>query len=127
MEKIFYNNTLIAVLFKKFKNGVIPLTDPLEPLRVFVHKCQKGKYTKAHMHEPKKRVTQKLQECLVVIKGKIKIDLYGSDKKIFKSIFLFVGQVRILVSGWHAVHLLVDCESVEVKNGPFIEDKVLIE
>ncbi len=127
MEKIIYNNTLIAIRFKKFKSGAVPLTDSLEPLQVLVHKRQKGKYTKAHMHTPKERVTQKLQECLVVMKGKIKIDLYGPDKKFFKSIFLSVGQVLIFMNGGHAVHLLENSEIVEVKNGPFIEDKVLIE
>ncbi len=127
MEKIFYKNTLIAVRFKKFKNGAIPLTDPLEPIQVLVHKRQKGKSTKAHMHAPKKRVTQKLQECLVVMKGKIKIDLYGPDKKLFKSIYLAIGQVLIFMNGGHAVHLLEDSEIVEVKNGPFVEDKILLE
>jgi len=127
VEKIFYNNTLIATRFKRFKNGAVPLTDPLEPLQVLVHKRQKGKYTKAHMHEPKKRVTQKLQECLVVMKGKIKVDLYGPDKKFFKSIYLSVGQVLIFMNGGHAVHLLENSEIVEVKNGPFVEDKILLE
>jgi len=127
VERIFHNNILIAVRFKKFKNGAVPLTDPLEPLQVLVHKRQKGKHTKAHMHKPVERITQKLQECLVVMKGKIKIDLYGLDKKFFKSIYLSPREVVIFVSGGHAVHLLKDSEIVEVKNGPFVEDKVLIE
>ena len=127
MEKIFYKNTLIAVKFKKFKNGAIPLTDPLEPLQVLVHKRQKGKHTPAHMHTPKERITQKLQECLVVMKGKIRIDFYGLDKKFFKSIYLSAGEIVIFMNGGHAVHLLQDSEIVEVKNGPFVEDKVLIE
>ena len=127
MEKIFYNNTLIAIRIKKFKKGAVPLTDPLEPLQVLVHKGQKGKYTKAHIHTPKERITQKLQECLVVLKGKIKIDLYSLDKKFFKSISLSPNEIVIFMNGGHAVHLLKNSEIVEVKNGPFIEDKVLLE
>ena len=127
MEKIICNNTLLAVLFKKFKGGAVPLTDPLEPLQVLVHKSQKGKYTKAHTHTPKQRITQKLQECLVVMKGKIKIDLYAPDKKFFKSTYLSPHEIVIFMNGGHAVHLLKDSEIVEVKNGPFIEDREFIE
>lgn len=127
MEKIIYKDTLIAIRFKKFKEGAIPLTDPREPLQLLVHKRSAGKHTQAHYHVPKKRTTEKLQECLVVMKGKIKIDLYGPDKKFFKYLFLSVGEVIILMNGGHAVHLIKDSEIIEIKNGPFVDDKVLIE
>ncbi len=75
MEKIAYKETLIAIRFKKFKKGATPLTDHQEPLQFVAFKYPKGKYTKAHIHKPKIRKTQKLQECLVVISGKIKTPL----------------------------------------------------
>lgn len=127
MEKIIYNNTLIAIRIQKLKNGVVPLTDSLESLQILSHKRKSGEYTKAHIHIPKVRVTQKLQECLVVIKGKIKIDLYGSDKKFIKNIYLSVGQAVIFMNGGHGVRMVKDSEIIEVKNGPFAQDKVLIE
>lgn len=127
MEKIIYKNTLLAIRFKKFRQGAIPLTEPSEPLQLLVHKRPAGKYTPAHLHIPKKRVTEKLQECLIVMKGKIKIDLYTPDKKICKRLYLSVGEVIILINGGHSVRLLQDSEIIEVKNGPFVEDKVLIE
>ena len=127
MEKIIYKKTLIAIRFKKFKNGAVPLTNPQEPLQLLVHKRPAGKSTPAHFHVPKKRVTEKLQECLVVMKGKIKIDLFGPDKKFFKHVYLSVGEVIILMNGGHSVTLLKDSEIVELKNGPHIEDKVMLE
>ena len=127
MEKIFYNNTLIAIRTKRFKKGIIPLTDPLQSLQVVIHKRKVSSYTKAHMHKSVERVTQNLQECLVVIKGKMKIDLFASDNKFFKSIYVSAGQTVIFISGGHAVRILEDAELIEVKNGPFIEDKVFIE
>lgn len=126
MEKIFYKDTLIAILVKKFENGVTSLTDPKEPLQLVIHKRLTGEYTKAHTHATKKRITEKLQECLVVLKGKIKIDFYSPDKKNFKSIDVSPGEVVILMNGGHSVHTLKDSEFVEVKNGPFVEDKILI-
>ena len=118
---------LIAIRVKSFEEGTSPLTSPTEPLQVLSHKKPKGKDTKAHVHISKKRVTQKLQECLVMIKGKIKIDLYGPDEKRFKSIFLSPGEVIIFMDGGHAVRIIENCEFIEIKNGPFIEDKVMID
>lgn len=116
----------MAIRIKRSKKGVMSLTDPREPLQVLVHKRKMGEYVKAHTHTPKKRVTQKLHECLVVVKGKIRIDFYTPDKKFFKYIYLSTGEGVILVSGGHAVHILEDSEIIEVKNGPFVEDKILI-
>ena len=62
-----------------------------------------------------------------MIKGRIKVDLYGIHKKKFRSLYLSAGDIVIFMGGGHAVHILEDTELIEVKNGPFIEDKVLIE
>lgn len=127
MEKIFYKNTLIAIKFGKFKKGATPITDPAEPLQLVVFKHPAGKITKGHFHKPRKRTTRSLHEYLIVMKGKIKIDLYSPDKKFFKSIYLTTGQTAILMNGGHGVQVLKDSEIIEVKNGPFFEDKVWIE
>lgn len=126
MEKIFHNNTLIAIRVKKFKNGSAPLTDPREPLQLVTLKHQKGTYLKAHIHTPKKRVTQRLQECIIVRKGKVKVDLYTPTKKFFKYIYLTIGETLIVVNGGYGIHMLKDSELFELKNGPFVEDKILI-
>lgn len=126
MEKIIHNNNLIAIRIKKLKKGITPLSNPNEPLQLVLHKRSSGEYTKAHSHAPKKRITEKLQECLVVTKGKIKIDFYTSDKRRFKSIYLSAGEAVVFMNGGHGVHVLKDSEIIEIKNGPFIEDKVLI-
>lgn len=127
MEKIIYKNKLIAVWIKEFKSGITPLSDADQPLQVLIHKREKGSYTKAHLHKPTERTTQTLQECLVVIKGKIKIDFFTEKKSIFKSIEASKGEVIIFISGGHSVHILENAEIVEVKNGPFIEDRDFIE
>lgn len=127
VEKITYNNTILAIQLKKFQDGIVPLTDSLEPLQVLTHKRQNGSYTKAHFHNTKIRRTEKTQECLVVIKGKIKVDLYTPDKKLFKYIYLSTGEAIILMNGGHGVHILEDSEIIEIKNGPFVEDKILID
>lgn len=126
MENIIYKNTLIGIRVKKLPDGSKPLTDSKEPLQVVSLKHPKGKYLLAHAHSPKKRVTHSLQECLIIKKGKVKIDLYSPDKKLFKRIYLNQGDLFILMNGGYGIHMMEDSELIEVKNGPFVEDKILI-
>ncbi len=127
MEKILYKNTVIAIRVKTFKTGSIPLTDPREPLQLVTLKHPKGTSLKAHIHTPKKRTTYKLQECILVRKGKVKIDLYTIDKKFLKYVYLTAGEILMLVNGGYGIHVLKDSEMIEIKNGPFLEDKLLID
>jgi len=126
VEKIFYKNNLVAIWIKDIPDGSIPMTDPKEPLQLVTLKHPKGTYLKAHTHKPKKRVTQKLQECLFVKKGEVTVDLYDADKTYFKSISLKPGHSLVLICGGYGIHLIKDSELIEIKNGPFIEDKILI-
>lgn len=127
MKKIFYKNILIGIYVKRLEKGSVPITDANEFVQVVGLKHPKGAYLKAHMHKPRRRVTPRLQEGLVVRKGKIKIDLYTpkSGEK-FKSITLKVGEMFLLLNGGYGIHILEDAELFEFKNGPFLEDKILI-
>ncbi|MFH0852561.1 MAG: hypothetical protein V1845_03080 [bacterium] len=126
MEKIFYKKKLIGFRVKALPKGSIPLTDGKEPLQVVTLRHKNGAYLKAHMHKPRKRTTDCLQEFLMVKKGRIKLDLYGPDKKFLKFIYLSGGDFFVLMHGGYGIHVLEDAEMVETKNGPFIEDKILI-
>lgn len=126
MEQIFYKKILVGIKITALKKGSIPVTDDKEPLQVVALKHNKGAYLKAHMHRPRQRVTRRLQECLIVKKGRIKVDLYGPDKKLFKKLFLNSGQILILMNGGIGIHVVRDAEIFEFKNGPFKEDKILI-
>jgi len=124
--EIKYKNKVVGMIFRAIKNGSIPLTNGKEPLQVVTLKHPSGKYLLAHTHKPTVRKTESMQECLIVRKGKIKIDLYGPDKKMFKKIILKTGDFFLLMVGGYGIHMLENSELIEFKNGPFIEDKILI-
>ncbi len=126
MAEIKYKNKLVAIFLGRFPRGSIPQTDGKEPLQLVTLKHSKGKYLVAHTHKPTKRQTEKMQECLIVKKGKIKIDLYGPDKKMFKKLIMKTGDLLILINAGLGIHILEDAEIIELKNGPFIEDKILL-
>lgn len=126
MTEIRYKNKIIGLLIRAIPNGSIPQTKAKEPLQLVTLKHSKGKQLAAHMHKPVKLQTKRVQECVFIRKGRIKMDLYGPNKKRFKKITLKVGDVFILQSGGHGFHFLEDSEFIELKNGPKVESKVLI-
>lgn len=123
MPKIFYKNTLIGIKLSVMPKGSVPHTDGKQSLELLTLKYPKKTYLKAHVHIPRKRITNRLQECFIVLKGKARMDLFGPDKKFFKSIYLKPGQLFIALAGGHGFQMMEDTEMVELKNGPFKEDK----
>lgn len=79
-----------------------------------------------HIHTPSKRVTSVLQECLVVRKGRVRIDMYGTDHKFFKRFYLKTGDIFIYLRGAYGLTYMEPSEILEVKNGPYRNDKKLI-
>ena len=126
MIKIYDKNLLLGIKINKIKTGSIPITNSSEFVQIVTLKHDKGSYLKAHTHKPKKRVTQKLQECMVVVKGEIKLDLYNLKNKLVRHITIKAGQAFLILNGGVGVHIKKDAEIIEIKNGPFIEDKELI-
>jgi len=126
VEKFYYKKTLVGVRIITFPRGSTPVTNERESLQLLTLKHPRGTYLKAHLHLPRKRITNRLQEGWIVRKGKVRLDLYGPDKRFFKYIFLKKGQAFILIAGGIAINFLDNAEIFEVKNGPFKEDKVLI-
>lgn len=126
MEKIFYKNILIAIRLKAFRHGSNPITEAGEPLQVMAIKRRAGEAVPPHWHVPKKRITSRAQECLVIRKGKIKVSLFGPDQKLFKHLYLKTGQALVVLRGGHGVEYLEPTEIIELKNGPFVDDKQFI-
>ena len=56
----------------------------------------------------------------------MKLDLYDLNDNLVKRLILYKGQAYISINSGIGVHMIKDSEIIEIKNGPFIEDKVLI-
>lgn len=127
ITKIIYKKSVIGMKIDKIAKGTTPVTDINEYIQLVTLSHPKGTVLKAHMHLPKKRVTYQLQECMVVKKGKALISLYSPDKKFIKKLYISKGQAFILFLGGIKIKMIENSEIYEIKNGPFKEDKVLIE
>jgi len=126
MEKIYHHKILLGILVKKFFLGAKAITSNREPLQVVALKRKKGEAAKPHLHANYPRKVVKTQSCFIVIKGKIKVDVYNNQKKFIKSLSLGAGDFYISLAGGHGIKYLTNAEVIEIKNGPFKEDKILI-
>jgi uncharacterized protein YjlB len=83
----------------------------------------KGAIIAAHSHAPTPREVTSTAEVLIVNKGRVKANLFGSWER--QDVTLAAGDIIVLLSGAHSFEMLEDSEITEVKQGPHQEtDKV---
>ena len=126
METIQKDNIIFGIIIRSISDGSIPLTKEDQPLQLVSLKHPAGKVLQAHKHKPKIRTTEKLQECLIIKKGKISVGVYDNTNKLFQNIVLLTGDAYIVTNGGIEINFLEDSEILEIKNGPFVEDKINI-
>lgn len=126
MQKIVHNRILLGIKIGAMTAGSRPLTDPKEFVQVVTLKHARGTTLPAHYHRPRIRRTAKLQECLIVRKGKVRLDLYSTAGKLVRKLFLSSGQAYVSLNGGVGLTVIDNAEIIEVKNGPFKIDKILI-
>lgn len=130
IEKIIDEGKILAVVVRKDSslegvNFFTPL-DFSQQLGLLVH--EKGKKIKAHRHKLIKREINLTQEVLVVLEGKVKIELYNEKLQKIKTIVLKEGDTILLAHGAHAIEILEYSRIIEVKQGPYagMDDKEYI-
>lgn len=83
----------------------------------------KGKKIAPHVHNPVQRQVLYTQEVLIIRKGRIRVDLYSSQKEYLESRELQSGDVILLCGGGHSFEMLEETSMIEVKQGPYSGDK----
>lgn len=127
MEEIFYKKKIIAIKLNKMPStGVLPLTKQSYSLQVLAVSHPKGAVINPHRHIRKERITGTLNECIVVLKGKIKVKLFTPQGKLFKNLILKSGEAFITLAGGHGYEIMEKTQFFEIKNGPFKQDKILL-
>jgi len=132
METIEKNGVCYAILHRKndWKEGLDFLTPDKIFCQVGTWWYQKGKRLNSHRHIYNERLNTLTQECVIVLAGSMRADLYDSDDRVFHSEVLESGDMMIMVEGGHGYEILEShTKIVECKNGPFVsveKDKELI-
>lgn len=118
-------NTQLAILLVPFdapgayKNGTEFMTPKSSQQQVGVIRREAGSTIKPHTHKVRKLLPVETGEVLVVLKGKIKVNVYDVRAKYCGCLNAEQGSVVVLMKGGHSVEFVEDSELLEVKTGPY--------
>ena len=119
---IIKKNKLLGVVYRyknisKKRKDISPIS---EYLQVSSQKYKKNDSINPHVHLKNKRTTLSTQEAWIVLKGKLSVKIFDTDKKKIKNFILNKGDVYILFRGGHSLKVLNNnTEFYEIKNGPY--------
>ena len=125
IEYVNNNNNVLAIIIRESfsKEGIEFFTPDDYSQQVGYMKRPKGYHIKPHIHYQIPRTVNTLQEVLLIKKGKVRVDFYDAQKKYLISEILLKGDLIILVSCGHGFSMLEESEIIEVKQGPYMEEK----
>ena len=123
---------LIAIIHRKedWVEGLSFLSPDESFCQVGTWWYQAGKSLQAHKHIINERPNFLTQECVIVMNGSIRVNLYDSNDQHFCSEVLCAGDIMVMLAGGHGYEILEpNTKAVECKNGPFVSvesDKISI-
>ncbi|MFM8957261.1 MAG: hypothetical protein ACKOJH_07480 [Actinomycetota bacterium] len=82
-----------------------------------------GYVIQPHIHLQVDRQASFTQEVLYMRKGRVRVDFYREDESYVDSREIFTGDVILLSTGGHGFEMLEESELIEVKQGPYLDDK----
>ena len=88
-----------------------------QQLGLLVH--PKGRVVERHRHKTGQGKVVRTQEVLVVLEGKMRLDLFDNAGAKLKTVVLKAGDSILLVRGGHKATFLANARILAVKQGPF--------
>ena len=129
VEKIIYNKKILAIILRsRYKQKGIKFFTPNSFSQQLGYMNRpKGYQIQPHLHKKNYRKVQSTNEALFIKSGIVRIDFYNETYYYLKSKILKRGDVILLIGGGHGFKMLKKSEMIEVKQGPYSnnKDKVL--
>lgn len=111
---------LASLVRKRFIAGRNDVTEARQILQFAVIGYSRGDLVGAHRHNPLPRQTIGTSECWIVMKGKIKVNLFDTDDICIFTAKLGKGDAAIFFSGGHSLEVVSRRAQIyELKNGPY--------
>jgi len=125
VEYVNHGKQLLAIVIRcSFQSpGIHFFTEPQKSQQLAFMRHPSGKTIDPHVHNPVPREVQYTQEVLFIRSGRVRVDFYANDQSYLESRTLNAGDVILLETGGHGFEILEDTEMIEVKQGPYAEDK----
>ncbi len=110
--------------FTKINDGIEFITNKKSYQQVGIMRHPKNHVIPRHYHNPQtSRIALYTQEVLLIREGKIAVMLYDENKNFLETAILQSGDIICLLSGSHEISFLEGSEVLEIKQGPYTEDK----
>lgn len=122
LEYIYHDGeTYCIILRDNFQSSTLAFVTPDDfsmQLGFLPHK--QGNVIQPHMHKPAAREIVYTNEVLIVKKGRVKVNLYDTEKNYLGSETLHDGDSILLNFGGHGFEVEQDTVMIEVKQGPYM-------
>jgi mannose-6-phosphate isomerase-like protein (cupin superfamily) len=124
VETIVHGLEPIALILRSQYDepGLNFFTPPNFSQQVAFMKHPQGKKIDPHVHNLVSRQVLYTQEVLVIRKGRVKVNLYSSDKEFIGEKILESGDMILLCGGGHSFEMLEETSMIEIKQGPYAGD-----
>tara|TARA_Y100000817_G_scaffold312611_1_gene306866 strand:+ start:452 stop:844 length:393 start_codon:yes stop_codon:yes gene_type:complete len=94
-------------------------TDDNEDFQVASFNLEKESIIEKHIHNEQDRNIKTTSEVLVVLDGKIEVDIYDDNLDFVESLSIFSSDTIALFNGGHGIRIKENTKFIEVKQGPY--------
>lgn len=119
------DGNLLAIILKyknDFKDEKYFVTENNQEMQVACFNLPKGTVIENHIHLKQERKVTTTSEVIVLIEGKLKVDIYDEELVLVISEIITDGDAVALFNGGHGITVLEKSKFIESKQGPYLMD-----
>jgi len=125
VETVTIDNQVAAIIVRsEFRPEGIQFVTPDDFSQQLGYMTRPAGYRiQPHIHLQVERKATFTQEVLYVRRGRVRVDFYREDESYADSREIMTGDVILLSRCGHGFEMLEDTEMIEIKQGPYLDDK----
>jgi len=124
VNKIVVKNGVVfakKITLDNIKEGISFYSNDEDFIQVGTWSYNKGRSLAAHNHNIVDRTINRTNEIVIVLSGKLKIDIYDESDNKIDEMTAEKNDLLIMMNGGHGYHILKDnTKVIEIKNGPYL-------
>ena len=116
---------LLAIILRyedNFKEEKYFVTENEQEMQVASFNLSKGTVIENHIHLNQERNITSTSEVIVLIEGRLQVDIYDEELSLINSEIISDGDVVALFKGGHGITVLEESKFIESKQGPYLMD-----
>ena len=118
------DQTIAIIIRREFqKDGIEFFTPSVFSQQLGYMNRPAGYKIAPHVHNPVRREVLWTQEVLLVRSGRVRVDFYTDGRHYLQSQEIATGDVILLAAGGHGFEMLEPTEMIEIKQGPYTDDR----